>query len=175
MAKMLGQQSDGAPSNLCQVCSGKAEHVGISQAPAKALVPGLGLEEQSGEALIILKHSSINSGLMMVWPNALGGDVIDEYKKAKPFSCNSISYLTQLKCVPKSKICPDLATNYGVCHFTLKCCVCVPWSVAYLLRDRDQASLTLCAPCWDGAGSTTAGWIQLEKNVTDRKVQPLPI
>lgn len=40
----------------------KQSMLGLARPPAKALaVPGLGLEEQSGEALIILKHSSINS------------------------------------------------------------------------------------------------------------------
>lgn len=36
--------------------------LGLARPPEKALaVPGLGLEKRSAEALIILKHSSINS------------------------------------------------------------------------------------------------------------------
>lgn len=54
----------------------------MSQDPPQALsVPGLSLKEQSGEVLIILKHSSINLADGRVWPNALGSDITDECKE----------------------------------------------------------------------------------------------
>ena len=152
----------------------KQSMLGLARPPAKALtVPGLGLEEQSGEALIILKHSSINSaddGLAQ----CLGWWCNRWIQKGKTLFLQQyfLPHSAQVSLNPK--ICPDLAKQpWSLPLYFEMLRLCVPWSVACLLRTGTKPHSPLCAPCWDGADQQLLGWIQLEKECDGQK-SPAP-
>lgn len=82
----------------------------------------------------------------MVWPNALGGDVIDEYKKAKTLFLQQYFLPHSAQVSPNPKICPDLAKQpWSLPLYFEMLRLCVPWSVACLLRTGTKPH-SLCVP-----------------------------
>lgn len=149
---------------------GKAGHPGINRpAPQTLSVPGWSLTEQNGEALIVLKHSSINLADDRVWPLALGSDIIDEYKEQWPVSYKKY-FLLHLAQVPLHlEICSDVYKqlwHLSLYFEILLLYIPLPNSEECLLR----AGTVPSSPVWTAQGRREGlinncwmDWIQLRK------------
>lgn len=152
----------------------KQSMLGLARPPAKALsaVPGLGLrrtEWWSSYYSETLKHKFCwYDGLAQ----CLGWWCNRWIQKAKPFSCNSISYLTQLKCpqIQKSVLISPKQPWSLPLYFEIFAFVSLVCGMS--AEDRDQASLTSVCPMLDGADQQLLSWIQLERTWRTEKSSP---